>query len=106
MGIRVENVKNFDNLHVSVKTLLTLFSVADSEGKIECTAQALAKYLKSTRQTVSTYIKDYVNSDIMKYKYSGSARLNPIFYYNGKPEDFARVCMEYENFKSDIKPGE
>lgn len=65
----------------------------------------VAKALNVTTRTISNYIKTLCNLQLIKYKYSGITRLNPIFFYNGKEEDYKIILREYENFESDIGGG-
>lgn len=100
--MNVTALNNFGELHVSVKLLLTLISISAPDGAINTSKSDLARYLKTSRQTVGAHIADFAKSGILKYKYSGMARLNPDFYYNGEASERARALEEYKHFKSDV----
>ncbi|MBR2870419.1 MAG: hypothetical protein IKB98_03485 [Clostridia bacterium] len=95
-------VKNFKSLNVSVQMLFLILSCTDANGVTRLKKKDFANYLSITEQTAGNHIKSYVNSSLIKYKYSGTIRVNPNFYYVGAPEDFEKAVREYEDFKSDM----
>lgn len=101
--MNIHELKNFNTLPLSVRVLLTLISLADEQGKIRTTLPDLVRYLGASRQSVSSHIKNFVNVGALKWRYSGSARLNPLFYYTGNPSELNNVAKEFEQFKSDMK---
>lgn len=100
--MNITAVTNFKELNIGVKLLLTLISISDSEGCIRTNKSELAKAVGTSRQTVGEYVNSFARTNILKFKYSGSARLNPEFYYRGDPLRKALAISEYENFKSDV----
>lgn len=84
--------------------LLTVFTqTCDVHNKIELKKSELAKIFKVSNHTISNWLRNLVKANAIKYKYSGSARLNPFFYFYGTQEDFDVAEREYKAFKSDIK---
>ena len=100
--MNITAVKNFKELNIGVRLLLTLISISDSEGRIRTNKTDLAKAVNSSRQTVGEYINSFARTNILKFKYSGSARLNPDFYFRGDPLRKPLVISEYQQFKSDV----
>lgn len=100
--MNVTALKKIDNLNVGVKLFLTLISLCAPDGTVTITKTALAKYLKTSRQTVGAYLTEFAESGILKYKYSGSIRFNPEFYYIGDGAERDKAFEEYKNFKSDV----
>ena len=100
--INVNTVRNFSALDTGTQLLLTLFTLADDKGGIRTSKTALATYLKKSRETVGAYINRLARSNIIKFKYSGAARINPEFYYHGAEQDKAEALRLYQEFKSDV----
>ena len=101
--LQVDNViKKFKSLNKSVQMLFLILMTVRPSGEVNLGKKSFAKHLKITEQTAGNHIKSFVESGLIKYKYSGTMRVNPNFYYTGKPEDFAQVLNEYESFKSDM----
>lgn len=100
--IDITAVKNFKDLSISVRLLLTLVSISNDAGEIRTNKEDLAKAVGSSRQTVGSHLCEFARCNLIKYKYSGTARLNPDFYFTGRPEKKASAQMEYSLFKSDI----
>ena len=94
---------NFKALDIGTRLFFTLVSLADSKGGIYTAAKAqLSKALKVTPQTVGNYIHRFVAAGMLKYKYSGRARINPEFFHVGKENEFNDAIELYKSFKSDI----
>lgn len=100
--MEITAVKNFKELHIGIRLFLILISISDKDGCIRTNKSDLAKAVGSSRQTVALYINSFVKSNILKFKYSGLARINPNFYYSGDPIRKNLVVSEYEAFKSDV----
>ena len=100
--MNITALKNFKTLNLGVKVLLTLFSLADESGRIRTGKEALARYFKVDRRTIGNHINALAHANIIKYKYSGQAFINPRFYYAGAPDRREETIKEYENFKSDV----
>lgn len=76
---------------------------ADAQNRIDIPKRILAKVLNVTPHTISNWLRKLSNAGAIKYKYSGSARLNPNFYFYGTQENFDLAEKEWKEFKSDIK---
>ena len=86
-----------------MKIFFTLILCADAEnGAGEVNKVRIAKYLKTTPQTVGKYLKTFVECNMIKYKYSGRFSINPDFYYVGPVEKRERAITDYAQFKSDM----
>ncbi len=94
--------ENFHTLGIELQLFFTLVLVADENGAIKVKKSDLAKYLRTSAQTVGKYLKVLASCNILKYKYSGDGIFNPSFYYVGKEESKVAVLRAYANFKSDI----
>lgn len=99
--IKFGAVKNFNELDTGTKILIYIMLKHDRE-EIDVPKPKIADDLNISRQTLGKYLQTFVTCNILKYKYSGKMRLNPDFYYSGKPEDFERVKNGYQTFRSDI----
>ena len=100
--MNITALNNFKSLNLGVKVLLTLFSLADENGRIRTSKEALARYFKVDRRTIGNHINALAHAQVIKYKYSGQAFINPRFYYAGAPDRREETIKEYENFKSDV----
>ena len=101
--MNVYALQNFKALDIGTRLFFTLVSLADSKGGIYTTTKhQLAKALKITPQTVGNYLHRFVAAGMLKYKYSGRARLNPEFYHVGQADELAEALELYKNFKSDV----
>ncbi len=94
--------KNFNKLGIEIKIFFILVLCADKKGRIKVEKKELQKHLKVSVQTIGKYIRAFVECNMMKYKYSGEAMLNPDFYYTGEDLQRASIREEYKAFKSDI----
>ncbi len=74
----------------------------DALNRIEAPKDVLAQKLNVSRRTLSNWIHALVNSGVIKYKYSGSARLNPNIYFNGLKKDYDKAVIEFDRFHSDL----
>ena len=95
-------VKNFKCLNGNVQMLFLILSCADGNGAIRLGKKDFSKYLSITEQTAGNYIKSFVKSSVLKYKYSGEMRVNPNFYYAGDENNFEKALEGYNTFKSDM----
>lgn len=100
--MNITALNNFKALNLGVKVLLTLFSLADENGRIRTSKEALARYFKVDRRTIGNHINALAHANIIKYKYSGQAFINPRFYYAGTPDRRAGTIEDYDKFKSDV----
>ena len=94
---------NFNKLGIEMKIFFTLILCADAKnGAGEVNKVRIAKYLKTSPQTVGKYLKNFVECNMIKYKYSGRFAINPDFYYVGPTETKERAKYGYAQFKSDM----
>lgn len=101
--MNVEKIKkNFSKLGVEIKIFFTLVLCADKYGAIKLPKPQLSKYLNVSAQTVGKYLKTFTECEMIKYKFSGKAIINPEFYYVGEPENLPKAIELYNNFKSDV----
>lgn len=83
--------------------LLNVFMyLSDQTNVIRTSKNELAKALGKSRRTIASWIIALCKAGAIKYKYSGLAHLNPLFYFKGTEENFKKAKLEYEKFKSDI----
>ncbi len=85
------------------RLLFTLLSLADGLGRFQMGQDALARYIGSTRQTVSHYLHAFVKAKILKCKYSGRGIFNPEFTFAGSDADKLSACAEYKAFPCDME---
>lgn len=74
----------------------------DALNRISKTKDELAARLRVSRRTISNWTRALCEVGVIKFKYSGSARLNPQVYFSGSEEDFKKAILEYETFRSDL----
>ena len=77
--------------------------VADKHNCLDVSKKELGQVMGKSYRTISDWILRLAKSGAIKYKYSGAARLNPFFYFNGTAADYAIAISEWKNFKSDIE---
>ena len=102
MVIDITKIKSFGRLPPALKLLFTLLSIADERGCIRTNKDDLARAINVTRQTVGNHLIALCNSKVIKYKYSGLARLNPDFFRLGNETERANYRKDYDAFVSDI----
>lgn len=74
----------------------------DELNRVKITKPTLAKRLNVTRRTVGNWVHALHDAGIIKYKYSGTARLNPKVYFSGSADNYKKANEEYERFKGDL----
>ena len=74
----------------------------DALNRIQNTKNELAERLRVSRRTISNWTRALHDAGVIKFKYSGSARLNPEVYFSGSEENYIKALEEYKNFKSDL----
>ena len=102
MRIDVNAIKNFKTLHVSQRLLFLIFAIAGHDGAFRCKISDVASAAGTCERTARNYLKNFVECDLLKLKYSGSGRLNPNFYYTGELSRFSDARKDYTDFKSDF----
>lgn len=95
-----ENLPQISPAMVLVNVFMQL---CDEHNRVDVKKTVLAEALGKSRRTISEWIRMLCKSGVIKYKYSGTARLNPFFYYNGTSANYAEAQKEWKEFKSDIK---
>lgn len=75
---------------------------ADGHNVVRKGKEALANVFGVTPQTVGNWLRVLADFGVLKYKYSGIARLNPNFYHYGTEQERETALKEYELFRSDI----
>ncbi len=97
-----KTIKNFKKLNVQTQLLFLLTVCADDKGEVRLNKEELAKYLDVSRQTVGVHLKTFATCNLLKYKYSGIAKLNPEFFYNGTAVNLSSAIEDYSKFTTDI----
>ena len=62
----------------------------------------LASELNVSERTITNWVHALSKAGLIKYKYSGSVRLNPDFYFVGTKDNLEKALEEFKRFKSDI----
>lgn len=75
----------------------------DELNRIYLTKQEIADVLGVKKRTVTNWIIKLAKSGAIKYRYSGSTRLNPFFSFEGTEEEYVKAIDEWESFESCIK---
>lgn len=95
-------IKNLNDVRSAMQFLHVLTEICDAYGAINKPKTALAKAFNVTPHTISNWLRKLAKNGALKYKYSGTARLNPFFYFHGTQADFDIAEREYKAFKSDM----
>lgn len=74
----------------------------DELNRINIKKETLASALNVSPRTVSNWVRALADAGLIKYKYSGSARLNPKNYFFGTETNYIAALEEYERFRSDV----
>ena len=91
----------FKNI-ASAMTLLSVYmKLANELNEIKAGKDELAAAMGVERRTITNWIDKLRDNGVIKYKYSGSTRLNPFFYYNGTRAGHEKAIEEWQTFKSD-----
>lgn len=84
-------------------TLLNIyFQKRDVLNRIDVSKSTLVKVLEVSPHTVSNWLRKLVRAGAIKYKYSGSTRLNPNLYFRGTLEEFEQAQEEWNNFRGEM----
>jgi hypothetical protein len=102
-------IKNFEPLNErrnGLRPAVALFHYlaerCDVFNRIERPKRVIASDMNVSPRTVANWLHVLSDIDALKYKYSGSTRLNPKIYYVGTEQEYTCAINEYELFKSDI----
>lgn len=105
-NINVYDLSIFGERLEKMKSAMLLLNIyiqkCDALNRIQIKKTDLADVLGKSRRTITNWIIILARNGAIKYKYSGSARLNPFFSFNGSKEDYALAQKEWNDFKSDI----
>ena len=74
----------------------------DALNRATFSKEKLGAELNVSARTVANYILALANAGVIKYKYSGSMRLNPKNYFEGTQENYEKALLEYATYKSDV----
>lgn len=100
--------KRYKNVARASQLLLLYLMICDEKNDISATKNQLIEIYDKVfgvalpRRTLSDWIKTLAENGAIKYRYSGSARLNPYFYYHGDENCYDDVIKEYNDFISAI----
>ena len=104
--IRIKNLNVLNERRRGLRPATSLFYYyqdhADELNRVKIQKSELAAELNVSERTVSNWVRALANVGLIKYKYSGSARLNPEFWFVGSQENYKKALEEYKRFKSDI----
>ena len=104
--IKINNVdiiySNRKGLRVAVSLFMYYKDHVDELNCIQLPKGDLATILEAHERTIKNWVKALSDAGIIKYKYSGTVRLNPEIYFTGTKENYEKALLEYERFKSDI----
>ena len=81
--------------------LSLLMKFADEMNRIEINKGEFASQMKVDKKTITNWVNKLRDNGVIKYKYSGSTRLNPFFYYSGTRENYEKAIAEWRSFVSD-----
>ena len=79
-----------------------LATKVDTKNRLKTQKRRLAEEFNVSPRTVGNWLKVLADVGAIKYKYSGSLRLNPNFYHFGTEEEKQKATEEYKLFRSDI----
>ena len=104
--LKINNVEILYERRKGLRSALSLFYYykehVDELNRIEMPKNNVANVLKVCDRTVKNWVKVLSRAGIIKYKYSGSVRLNPEICFSGTKENFEKALLEFKRFKSDI----
>lgn len=100
--MEITAIRNFKELNGALRVLFTLISIAGYNGEIRTNKTELRKATGVCERTVKEHIAVLCHCNILKWKYGGSAFLNPDFLFKGEPTAKQQARADYAAFKSDI----
>ncbi len=101
-NIDVTAIKNFKGLNTGVQLLLIILLCTLPNGRTNINKKKFAEYLHITPQSAGIYLRELVQANVIKYKYSGDIAINPDFFYTGENKDLNDVRQNYIKFKSNM----
>ena len=104
--IQIKNLDILKERRRGLRSALALFYVyvekVDALNRATISKDVLAAELHVSARTVKNWAKALTDVGAIKYKYSGSARLNPDIYFNGTKENYIKAQEEYKLFRGDL----
>lgn len=74
----------------------------DELNSVKIPKAELAAVFGVEKRTVKNWVKALSDVGAIKYKYSGSVRLNPKICFSGSQENFNKAVIEYDRFNGDL----
>ncbi len=106
MEICIYNLADFADVMKEIKPAMLLLNIfmakRDDFNRIDVGKKEISAALDIPERTVARWLGILAKNGLIKYKYSGSARLNPDFFYIGTEKNYNRAKEEFQKFKSDI----
>ncbi len=104
--IHVYDLTSFGERLGEIKRALLLLDllvqIKDKFNRAHVRKQALAAALGYNYRTISLHMEILAKNGAIKYRYSGSVRLNPFFSFDGTAADYDEAVREWFAFSSDI----
>ena len=104
--IHVYDLTSFGERLSEIKRALLVLDVfvqiKDKLNRIQVSKRELSRALGIGYRTVSLHVEILAKNGAIKYRYSGSARLNPFFSFDGSAEEYELALREWFSFRSDI----
>ncbi len=104
--IHIYDLTSFGDRLGEIKRALLLLDVfvqiKDRLNRIHVSKRELARALGIAYRTVSLHVEILAKNGAIKYRYSGSARLNPFFSFDGTADEYELAVREWVSFRSDI----
>ena len=91
----------FKNIASAMALLSVYMKLVDELNGIKVGKDELAAAMGVERRTITNWIDKLRDNGVIKYKYSGSTRLNPFFFYNGTRVGYEKAIKEWQTFVSD-----
>ena len=106
MEVCIYNLADFADVMKEIKPAMLLLNIfmakRDGLNRIDVGKKEISAALDIPERTVARWIFILTKNGLIKYKYSGSARLNPNFFFLGSAEEYDKALQEWQIFKSDI----
>ncbi|MBQ3115472.1 MAG: replication/maintenance protein RepL [Clostridia bacterium] len=98
----IKNYSIFEDKHVrkTFPLFCHLVETVDEHNRLIIRREAVARKFHVTSRTISNWIHVLARNDVLKFKYSGTARLNPDIYYSGG--NVTKAKEDYASFRGDI----
>lgn len=100
--LNLATLSNVRDLQIQFQILIIILRIASPEGRMRLKTEKFAEYININKSTLKTHIRQFVQSKMIKWKYSGEFFINPEFCYLGNPDDLAKTKEDYAMFRSDL----